>query len=137
VTSGVALSAASGNPFDQVLAKLDAIAAMLTPTPPAPTGPVTLASAPMYIGIATDVFCLVANFGTEDVLVNPEIFDIRGAKIGGFPFTIPAGESEGVIATFDGGTITARCELTLNQPATVRASIQLFGPGFVAIGDMR
>ena len=140
VSRGVALAAAPGNPFDQVLDKLDAIIGMLTPTPPEPEGEVTIASAPTLIDGSSRVACLIANLGTDALNADVFIRELDGDLIGGgFELHVVPGGTNGVGGSPTNDSITARCEFTIDQPATtVRALMRVeHEAGQIAIVEMR
>ena len=141
VTSVVTLSA-QGNPtLNEMLAKLDTIIEMLTPTPPAPADPVTLASAPLTVENSSSfVSCLLANLGTEVVQAQGNIRVADGSPIGSFETLIVQPGSSRRISAIPIEGITARCEFTIDQPAaTVRALMQVHhgSDGQIVIADMR
>jgi hypothetical protein len=137
VVGAVVSLSAQGNPtLNQILAKLDEIIATLTP----PAGSVKLASAPVLIASGTQVYCLVANVGTESLEIFAQFVAEHGDPIGSNegPLAVPPGESN--FRSVDPGesTLLARCEITFDGPATaVRTHVEVVTPQGVSFADMR
>ena len=122
VSRGVALSAASGNPFDEVVAKLNAIIDMLTP--PVPPGTVTLATSLMIATDLQQVICTAANLGTAPVAVDVRIINQDGTPLGHSPFLLVVDPGKTGVAIFGGELVALRCEFTVHGSATsVRANL--------------
>jgi len=120
-SSVVALSAKSGNPFDEILAKLDEIIETLSP-PPADSE-VTLGTSPVLMNSIQHVACLIANLGTENVDVVLRVIGGSGAVLQELPHTVAPGHTGAIQEPGPGGL---RCEFTVEGAATsVRANLHL------------
>jgi hypothetical protein len=126
LTTGVALSAApAGNPLDQVLAKLDAIMAVLTPTPPEPLGQVKLATVSTIVPINQQAFCMVANVTDPpavDVDVDIRVVDELGVQTA-FSVSVQPGRTGFLFSPVTNRIL--RCEFIVagSSVSAIRASI--------------
>jgi hypothetical protein len=119
-SSVVALSAKSGSPFDEVLAKLDEIIETLGP-PPA-DAQVTLGTSPVLMNSIQHVVCLVANLGTESVEGLLRVISDDGTVLEESSLIVQPGHTSGAMAPGPGAL---RCEFTFEGAATsVRANLQ-------------
>ena len=123
VSSVVSLSAQGSPTLNQVVAKLDAIIGMLTPTPPVPAGPVTLTTPVMFATGQEQVACLAANVGTENKAVVIQIIGFNGDLLAG-PTTVDVAPSKSGVRLYGGGLVALRCEFTFTGSASsVRANL--------------
>lgn len=121
VASVAAVSAEGGNPFDEILAKLDEIIETLAP-PPA-NAQVTVATSPVLMSASQHVVCLVANVGTESVEGPLRVIDESGMAVAGNVVTVSPGHTAGAEAS---GSAALRCDFTFEGAATsVRANLQV------------
>lgn len=127
VTSVVTLSA-QGNPtLTQILTKLDDIIELLVTIPPVPPGPVTLTTSMMTKSPSVQVWCSVANVGTETVEVDIRLLvDDGGERKVNLAVSVAPSETEAlVLQPFEAPTFEAlRCEFTVHGSASlVRANM--------------
>ena len=133
VSRGVALAAAPGNPFDQVLGKLDAIIETLTPTRPVPEGEVRLATPALYATEDQSFDCVLANIGTETLTVVVHIIDLTH-EVDEVLRVIAPGATSGTRQVRTGWH---RCEFTFTGSAeSVRANLQLFDTATKAVASV-
>ena len=118
LVGGVTLSARGNSPFEQVLAKLDEIIGVLTPSP---VGEVTLAT-PLVTGATSeDANCALANIGTETVEGRHRIFGLAGVLISDTPLSAEPGDTSFVQVPGPG---YFRCEFTfVGTTTSVRANL--------------
>jgi hypothetical protein len=130
VTSVVTLSA-QGNPtLNQILAQLDAIIGMLTPTPPAD---VTLSTSALLVPATQQVRCMAVNLGTEAVEVSISLLDEDGVVQAGGSGTLPHKHLGNVVQAGPG---FRRCEFRFFGTAqSVRANLiaRNIGDGVVTV----
>ena len=111
---------ASG-PFAEVIAKLDAILALVEPA----AGPVVLSTGTVLVASAESVWCLIANVGSEPLTnVQGRIVEINGTTASSFNEpVIEPGHTRGAGS---GGGGFQRCEFTFEGRASdVRATMVL------------
>ncbi len=69
------IQARGGNPFDLILAKLDAILEAVDPPP----GPTVLSTGSMTVTVGDTAWCFVTNVGTQPISVTSRVVDSTGA----------------------------------------------------------
>lgn len=122
VVSSVVSLSAQGNPtLNEILAKLDAIIGMLTPTPPA--GELTLTTSALLVPDTQQVRCFAVNLGTEAVQATIRLLNAQGSELHADGGAVPPGFLVNIVLPGPG---FRRCEFTFVGTApSIRANMMV------------
>jgi len=121
------------NPISQVIAKLDQILAVLSPTTP---GPVTLATSAVFVTGDDLTICTIVNLGTSPLNVTFAIRNNLGAVLAQGTAEVPPGG--GQLITTGNIAQSRRCEFSFDGLSNdVRANMQIFNNGTTSVLEAR